>query len=674
MTKYRLVASGKLYHLIKLMSDRTECLPTSKKEPIADHYELEEVQPETMQTMGHKTGDNEAATKATIKMKFKMVIQNNNVNLLSMSISEWKDPGNKLLGPTWKEMNIRLATVTDSNAKIPKRYCGETTLELNTSYIQMGQPSHGRVIRWYKHVSKLPAWASETEYLNEARWIEEKVFGSITSNVIQKSKEVRLEEKRNEGEKIERPIFPDDEKNPYIYYGKLDEQTKEIIIEKFNLVEQKTGRLPTYDKSLEEPARLLNQANSANESRQVGVDVTKTESYDHLDNKNNSVKMNESETDEGNKIVQQYKEMNESMPMYHRDESNQDIQHINEMAERVHITNRESSNQFAQHRQEMAEDLPMSHRDEDSRIIQYNRNMSESVRMKTKNKNERPIRQVINYVQLTHNSSAGTKVSNKGRNMGNNKNREEQREHTEFVRIYNNQQKNLLMNKGIQCEIPPTEEVRQTGLPNQTPIGDLIMFTPRINAPREPLMQQPRIRFQTDLLVTETPIRMGVKDPQLLPRNPPHPLLETNIRLEEVQKRLEENKKINNGRRVNVKKTSTKEKEKEPEEAHYEEIPEKEGENDDDQATPKSWLPNTFPLRQRTPPKVIVNCSPDSLPRAFITKTRARPPFHFQEPQTPPPNIPQEATQWQEEYQQLGATGGEGWERQVHHEEHLNEE
>merc|ERR1711905_96145 len=112
--------------------------------------------------------------------------------------------------------------------------------------------------------------------------------------------------------------------------------------------------------------------------------------------------------------------------MYHRDESNQDIQHINEMAEKVHITNRESSNQFAQHRQEMAEDLPMSHRDEDSRIIQYNRNMSESVRMKNRNKNERPIRQVGNYVQLTHNSSAGTKVSNKGRNMGNNKNREEQ--------------------------------------------------------------------------------------------------------------------------------------------------------------------------------------------------------------------------------------------------------
>ena len=134
MTKYRLVVSGKLYHLIKLLSDRTECLATSKKEPIADHYELEEVQLETMRTLGHKTGDNEAAKKGTIQMKFKMVIQNNNVNLINMSITEWSDPGNQLLGPTWKEMNIRLATVTDSNAKIPKRYCGETTLELNTSY------------------------------------------------------------------------------------------------------------------------------------------------------------------------------------------------------------------------------------------------------------------------------------------------------------------------------------------------------------------------------------------------------------------------------------------------------------------------------------------------------------------------------------------------------------
>ena len=58
MTKYRLSASGKLYHLIKLMSDRTESVPTSKKETIADHYELEEIKPETMQTMGHKTGEN----------------------------------------------------------------------------------------------------------------------------------------------------------------------------------------------------------------------------------------------------------------------------------------------------------------------------------------------------------------------------------------------------------------------------------------------------------------------------------------------------------------------------------------------------------------------------------------------------------------------------------------
>merc|ERR1711888_208985 len=98
----------------------------------------------------------------------------------------------------------------------------------------------------------------------------------------------------------------------------------------------------------------------------------------------------------------------------------------------------------------------MSHRDEDSRIVQYNRNMSnkEQKRGETppynralkparllnqansanENKNERPIRQMGNYVRLTHNSSAGTKVSNRG-NVGNNKNKEEQRVHTEYVRL-----------------------------------------------------------------------------------------------------------------------------------------------------------------------------------------------------------------------------------------------
>merc|ERR1712055_1179153 len=59
------------------------------------------------------------------------------------------------------------------------------------------------------------------------------------------------------------------------------------------------------------------------------------------------------------------------------------------------------------------------------------------------------------------------------------------------------------------------------------------MLTPR--AQREPLIKQPNVRFQTDLLGIQTPIRLEVKDPQLLPRNPHPPLLEKDIRLEEEQ-------------------------------------------------------------------------------------------------------------------------------------------
>ena len=138
MTKFRLSASGKLYHLIKLSMDRIESVPTSKKERIADHYELEEIQPETFQIMGHKKSESEAANKAKIKIKFKLILKNNNVTLLGMAITEWDDPGNPTLTQTWKELSIRLATTTDPQARIPQRYCGETTLELNSSYVQRG--------------------------------------------------------------------------------------------------------------------------------------------------------------------------------------------------------------------------------------------------------------------------------------------------------------------------------------------------------------------------------------------------------------------------------------------------------------------------------------------------------------------------------------------------------
>ena len=51
MTKFRLSASGKLYHLIKLSIDRIGIVPTAKKERIKENYELEEITPETLKIM-----------------------------------------------------------------------------------------------------------------------------------------------------------------------------------------------------------------------------------------------------------------------------------------------------------------------------------------------------------------------------------------------------------------------------------------------------------------------------------------------------------------------------------------------------------------------------------------------------------------------------------------------
>merc|ERR1712082_100333 len=138
------------------------------------------------------------------------------------------------------------------------------------------------------------------------------------------------------------------------------------------------------------------------------------------------------------------------------------------------------------------------------------------------------------------------------------------------------------------------------------------LFTPR--EPREPLIRQPHVTFPTDLLGIQTPGVLGVPDPQLLPKNPTNQMLENDIRSGAEQRRLEEQQPSNN------------EKEKEPDEPHYEEIPDRIDDNVE-QPTPKSWPTNTFPFRQQTPPSVIVTCSPDTLPQAFVSNTMARPPF-----------------------------------------------
>ena len=258
------------------------------------------------------------------------------------------------------------------------------------------------------------------------------------------------------------------------------------------------------------------------------------------------------------------------------------------------------------------------------------------------------------------------------------------------------------MRRGIRCETP-----RAPGPPNRTSIDDLIklstprpqmftprnpilrprgpmftprdpmftprgqMFTPRApmftprdtlftpRAPREPLIRQPHVTFPTDLLGIQTPGVLGVPDPQLLPKNTTNQLLENDIHLGEEKRRLEAQQPSNN------------EKGKEPDEPHYEEIPDRIDDNVE-QPTPQSWPTQAFQFRQQTPPSVIVTCSPDNLPQPFVSNTMARPPFTFQEQaprQTPLP----ENTPWQEG-DELGAVGGLGRSERVQIEELNNED
>ena len=212
MTKFRLSATGKLYHLIKLSIERIGIVPTAKKEKIKENYELEEPSPETLKKMGHKESESDSAKQARIKVRFKIVLKDNWVSLLGLALTEWDDPGNPEIKQEWKEIRIKLASTTDPQARIPQRYCGETKIELNSSYIQRGMDTSKGLV-WFNHLSQLPSWAKEKEceHLKEARWIEKEIFDSITSNVIQMGKEIKLEDKhRNDGKQRSRDIFPKD--------------------------------------------------------------------------------------------------------------------------------------------------------------------------------------------------------------------------------------------------------------------------------------------------------------------------------------------------------------------------------------------------------------------------------------------------------------------------------
>ena len=235
MSRFRLINTGKLLHLIKMFSERLECLKDLKKGHIEEAYELKAVEMETMRLFDHKSGDFEEARAGTIQLKFKLIITHSTVLLANMSICQWQDPGNEAIDPYWMEMKITMAKLKDSSTKLPERLSGETTLELTTAYLQFCPEKE---TRWYKHIVRLPKWAVEQEQMKEAIWIEEKIFQTVTSNVMRKSKEIRLEEKNGEGDITKSNVLPSTGTDPstptFIKYGWLNAKN-EIETSDFDL-------------------------------------------------------------------------------------------------------------------------------------------------------------------------------------------------------------------------------------------------------------------------------------------------------------------------------------------------------------------------------------------------------------------------------------------------------
>ena len=245
MTKFRLTATGKLYHLIQLSIERIGIIPTAKKQKIKEHYDLEEPSPETMKLMGHMESD--LAKQARIRVKFKIILRENCVYLLGLALTAWDDPGNQELTQELREISIKLAITTDTQVKVPARYGRETQLELNSSYIQKGMETDKGLV-WFNHLTQLPTWAKENEsdHLKETRWVEKEVFDSITNNVIRMKKEIKLEDRnRNDGTNDSRAIFPKDKE---MWFCTFDKNTKVFELKKKKKEEEQ--RRPAFDRSL----------------------------------------------------------------------------------------------------------------------------------------------------------------------------------------------------------------------------------------------------------------------------------------------------------------------------------------------------------------------------------------------------------------------------------------
>ena len=585
MTKFRLTATGKLYHLIKLSIERIGIVPTAKKQKIKENYDLEEPSPETLKLMGHKESESDSAKQARIRVRFKIVLKDNWVYLLGLALTEWDDPGNQEITQEWREIRIQLASTTDPQARVPPRYCGETKLDLNSSYIQKGMETNKGLV-WFNHLTQLPNWAKEKEcvHLKEARWIEKEVFDSITSNVIRMEKEIKLEDRnRNDGKHGSRDIFP---KDKVVWFCTFEKDTKMIILKNLTeiLKKEEEQRRPEFERSLKPKDPVFDR-------QEKEWELAKEKSANNSEGRNSGMVDDELARNINNPVNRNYREIDVGVNRPNREGYDRMVRNDNN-----------SGN--------MHDELA---RDDSNPVVKHYREVDVGVNMTNREKYDRPIRKVGNSGNMDHNSNVGTNMNNREgydrmiKNVGNSRNMDQRKEHCEFVRNYNNQPKCMFKDAGLQCELlvpPPRGNVQTDLLP-----------PPRGNVQTDLLVPPPRGNVQTDLLATEIPHKLGTTEPLLLPRSPLHPLLEENIHLENERRRLEEYKMRKTGKKVTFRKPSTREEETDPEEAHdYEEIPDK-VEHDDDLTTPRSRLNNPIPVRQRKPPRVVLNCTPDRLPK-----------------------------------------------------------
>ena len=331
MSRYRLIVTGKLLHLIKMFSERLECLKDLKKGHIEEAYELKAVEMETMRLFNHKNGDIDEARTGTIQLKFKLIITNSTVLLANMGICQWQDPGNEAIDPYWMEMKITMAKLKDSSTKLPERLSGETTLELTTAYLQL---CPDKETRWYKHIVRLPKWAVEQEQMKEAKWIEEKIFQAVTSNVVRKSKEIRLEEKNGEGDITKSNVLPSTGTDPstptFIKYGWLNAKN-EVETANFDL-----GYLQEKKKDPIKP-------DIHSYRKKVVFSEDEDGRYQHLYTTTESERETESEEDQMMKDFVQNKERVTELSRNQRE--NENIQHNNGKSEHFGMKSLNISNQ-----------------------------------------------------------------------------------------------------------------------------------------------------------------------------------------------------------------------------------------------------------------------------------------------------------------------------------------